>query len=298
MINTITLIAVALGVVILGVLLVLILIRMRAVDETRSELARSFGAVDMIRNMVSESMSRLDRNLGEMGRMSQGIQEETRRITEFFELLRGSGKKAGMFGEFILKDIVSKLIPEQYRDFQHTIGGRDRVDCVVKLGDRWVPIDAKFSVSALESSGGSLKSILKSRIDETSKYIAPDHGTTDFALMFIPSDGLYLQLVAESELVEYALGRRVVPVSPTTLYAYLATVALGIRREEIAHRVDQVINNIRALEGGLLDALKFLNTAEKQMRDSLGNFEKAKNALSGLQVKLQSVDASWEEPAA
>ncbi|MEO0256286.1 MAG: DNA recombination protein RmuC [candidate division WOR-3 bacterium] len=219
-------------------------------------------------------------------------------MTEFFELLRGSGKKAGMFGEFILKDIVSKLIPEQYRDFQHTIGGRDRVDCVVKLGDRWVPIDAKFSVSALESSGGSLKPILKSRIDETSKYIAPDHGTTDFALMFIPSDGLYLQLVAESELVEYALGRRVVPVSPTTLYAYLATVALGIRREEIAHRVDQVINNIRALEGGLLDALKFLNTAEKQMRDSLGNFEKAKNALSGLQVKLQSVDASWEEPAA
>ncbi|MEO0256285.1 MAG: hypothetical protein ABIM74_03215 [candidate division WOR-3 bacterium] len=58
MINTITLIAVALGVVILGVLLVLILIRMRAVDETRSELARSFGAVDTIRNMVSESMSR------------------------------------------------------------------------------------------------------------------------------------------------------------------------------------------------------------------------------------------------
>jgi DNA recombination protein RmuC len=240
-------------------------------------------------------MSRLDRSMGEMGRISQGIQEETRRINEFFELLRGSSQKAGRFGEFVLEDIVKDIIPEPYRDFQRAIEGRGRVDCLVKLGDRWVPIDAKFSVSALEGAGASLKSAVRGRIDETAKYIAPDQGTTDFVLMFIPSDGLYSQILSESEIVEYALERRVVPVSPTTLYAYLATVALGIRRDEIACKVDQVIRNMKALEGDLMDAFKFLNTAEKQARDSLGNLEKARGTLYALQLKLQKVDTSWEK---
>jgi len=295
MIDVIILAVVVIGVLLIAGLVWFVLVRLRAVEETKAETTRASGALEVVRNALTESMSRLDRHIGDMNRMSQDIKEETRRINEFFELLRGSSQKAGRFGEFVLEDIVKNIIPDPYRDFQHAIDGHGKVDCIVKLGDRWVPIDAKFSVSALESPGSSLKSVMKARINETAKYIAPDQGTTDFALMFIPSDGLYSQVISESEIVEYALDRRVVPVSPTTLYAYLATVALGIRRDEIACRVDQVIRNIKALEGDLMDAFKFLNTAEKQVRDSLGNIEKTKSALYALQLKLQTVDASWEK---
>ncbi len=292
MINIITLIVVALGIVLIAVLLGMILVRMRAVAETRAETARASGAIDAVRSTITESMSRLDRSMGEMGRMSQALQDETRRLNEFFEALKGSGQKGGRFGEFLLEDIVKDLIPDVYRDFQCQLGP-NRVDCAVRIGDRRVPIDAKFSVSALEREKDFRKPV-KARIDEVTKYISPEHDTTDFALMFIPSDGLYSRILDDAEIVQYALDRRVIPVSPTTLYAYLATVALGIRRDEIAVKVDQVIGNIRALENDLHEAFTFLNRAEGQVRGATANIEKTRSALFALQLKLQSVDVGWE----
>ena len=157
------------------------------------------------------------------------------------EKILGNQKQRGIFGEIQLENLLSNVLPPDIFQMQYSFKDGSMVDAIVKVNENIIPIDAKFSLDnynkMIESSDESeinfrkkFKEDIKSRIDETSKYIKPQEKTLDYAFMFIPADGLYQDLlnsrvgslkIRSKELVSYAYQKKVMIVSPMSLFPML-----------------------------------------------------------------------------
>lgn len=211
-------------------------------------------------------------------------------------------KQRGVFGEFYLESVLENVLPPKQFQMQYKFKDGEIVDAAVFLERGMVlPVDSKFSLEnynrmvAVQDKEERLKLLgrvrqdLKSRIDETSKYIRPDENTMDFAFMFIPSESLYYDLLvgdvgtgsSARDLVEYAFrDKKVIIVSPTSFMAYLQTVLQGLRSlqieqqaKEIQTRVGQLGRHIAAYEqlmqklgGSLGTTVNHYNNAHRELK--------------------------------
>jgi len=189
-------------------------------------------------------------------------------------------KQRGILGEYFLETLLKNVFqPGQYQ-YQYEFKNGDIVDAVIFIKDKILPVDAKFSLEnynkILEEKNperkGEMEKIfkqdLKNRIEETAKYIRPDEGTMDFAFMFIPSEGIYYDLlvnqvggikISTSDLIEYAFKqKKVIIVSPTSFYAYLQTVMQGLRALKIEESAQEIIKRVGGLQKHLLNYDEFL----------------------------------------
>lgn len=177
-------------------------------------------------------------------------------------------KQRGVLGEYFLETVLKNVLPPGTYQLQYPFADGTKVDAVIFYQDRVIPIDSKFSLENYNrlASGtladderkrieDALRMDLKTRIDETSKYIKTGEDTVDFAFMFIPSEALYYDLLvnkiggaAERDLIAYAGEKRVYPVSPTTFYAYLQMALQGIRQIEINKSAEQIRKNVGELQ--------------------------------------------------
>src|ERR671933_379527 len=140
-------------------------------------------------------------------------EELAARSSEISRRLEGAlrpPKARGGVGELLLANVLRDSLPTDAYELQHTFRTGERVDAVVRA-DKLVPIDAKFPLENFE------------RVAIATKYIRPADGTFDFALMYLPSESIYYELVCGKTggLYAYSLGKRVFPVSPSTFHAYL-----------------------------------------------------------------------------
>ena len=182
-------------------------------------------------------------------------------------------KQRGVLGEYYLEQILNNILPPGTFELQYKLGEGLIVDAVIKIDDKLLPLDSKFSLEnynrlidakteerpALERA---LKEDLKRRIDETSKYIKPGKGTLDQALMFIPSEAIYYDLLANKigvgnisgrNLMQYAAAdKKVTIVGPSTLSAMLQTIVQGLRSIEIHKDTEKIRKNIEQLQKHLL----------------------------------------------
>jgi DNA recombination protein RmuC len=136
------------------------------------------------------------------------------------------------------------------------------------------------------------KADVKLRIDETSKYIKPEEGTTDFSFMFIPAEGVYYNLlvynvgtvnVNTQDLVEYAFSKHVIIVSPTSFYAYLETVLQGLKQQKVEE-------NIKIIMGRIKDLNRHLQAYEEQMNRLGKNLETTVNSYNAASKEFKKVD--------
>lgn len=225
----------------------------------------------------SERVSRLERELAErMARLDEGQKQSLSIADELRGLQRilKTPAQRGALGEFFLETALRNVLSPNLYTMQYTFpNGVLRADAVIHYEDRIIPIDAKFSLdnynryvlaendTERDAMAKAVYSDLKKRIDETAKYVLPEQGTFDFAMMFVPSEALYYDLVInqvgslgrERSLLEYAHEKHVVPVSPVVLYAYLQTVLQGIRQmrfakdaEDIQKRVGELARHLGA----------------------------------------------------
>lgn len=239
-------------------------------------------------------------------------------------------KQRGVFGEFYLESVLENVLaPKQYR-MQYPFSNGEAVDAVVFLdGDKILPVDSKFS---LENYNRMIKSEtkeeratymakvrtdLKGRIDETSKYIRPEESTMDFAFMFIPSEALYYDVLigevgsgaGSRDLLEYAFSqKRVIIVSPTSFMAYLQTVLQGLRSlqiekqaKEIQQRVGLLGRHISSYEelmhklgGSLSTTVNHYNNAHRELRKI--DKDIVKIAETEPSVEILEVDRPQREP--
>ncbi len=208
---------------------------------------------------VTEGLTKL----GETNRQVVSFAEELRRLQDVLQ----NPKQRGILGEYYLEAVLQNVLPPGSYKMQYPFGNGEIVDAVVLVKERVIPIDSKFSLEnynrLLETNDPSEKSRLeklfkqdlKNRIDETSKYVRPHEGTTEFAFMFIPSEGLYYDILVGSvgtgvsarDLVEYAFTKKVIIVSPTSFLAYLQTVLQGLKALQIEESAKEIRKRVEDL---------------------------------------------------
>lgn len=207
--------------------------------------------------LVADVSSRLAK-LDETNRRVVDVADELKTLQNVLQ----NPKQRGVFGEYYLESVLENILPTKNYQMQYKFKDNETVDAVVFLDKGQIlPIDSKFSlenynrmVSVKDKPDrqkllDKVRMDLKSRIDETSKYIRPSEGTMDFAFMFIPSESLYYDLLigdvgtgsSARDLIEYAFrDKKVIIVSPTSFMAYLQTVLQGLRSLQIEEQAKDI----------------------------------------------------------
>lgn len=227
--------------------------------DMRESLRTQLGESTRIVREVTEGLTKL----GETNRQVVSFAEELRNLQDVLQ----NPKQRGILGEYYLETVLQNVLPPKSFAMQYAFSNGEIVDAVVFVKDRVIPIDSKFSLEnynrLLETRDPAervrieklFKQDLKNRIDETSKYVRPTENTMEFAFMFIPSEGVYYDLlvgavgtgVSARDLVEYAFAKRVIIVSPTSFLAYLQTVMQGLKALQIEESAKEIRKQVEDL---------------------------------------------------
>ena len=228
---------------------------------------------NLVSNSVETQFKESQKIILEMMKQLEEVKRETGKVGSFAEQLQNlqdilqNSKQRGALGEYFLEQTIRNILPPENYEFQYSFKDGTIVDAVIKLPDGMVPVDSKFSLEnynkIVEEKDEEKRKILekkfkedlKKRILETSKYIKPKEGTMDFAFMFIPSEGIYYDLliskigvVDSRNFLEYAFrDKKVIIVSPSTLYAYLQTVMQGLKSLKIEKKAGEIIKRVDVL---------------------------------------------------
>ena len=243
------------------------------------------------------------------------------------EKILGNQKQRGIFGEIQLENLLSNVLPPEIFKMQYSFNNGDMVDAIIKVNDNIIPIDAKFSLDnynrMIESSDENeikllekkFKEDIKSRIDETAKYIKPQEKTLDYAFMFIPADGLYQDLlnsrvgslkINSNELVSYAYLKKVMIVSPMSLFPMLQITMKALNNLKFEKEIDTVIKNVRNLSNHLAsyqlyhdklgNTLKTVVNHYNKSSDEFGKIDKDISRISNGKIKLNLENEIVEKP--
>jgi DNA recombination protein RmuC len=245
--------------------------------QLNDRLRESFEVMQRTQSSVGERLDNttrvvgdVQRGLGELREATAKVYEVGRDVASLHDILRAPKLRGGL-GELFLADLLAQVLPPAHFTIQHAFRNGERVDAVVRLGESLVPIDAKFPLEdfrrILEAPDDDARTrarrafvarVRKHVDDIATKYILPDEGTYDFALMYIPAENVYYEAVVRDEeraLAAYALERKVIPVSPNSFYTYLQAIVLGLRGLRIEARAHEVLGQLARL-GGELDRLR------------------------------------------
>ncbi|HUT22435.1 MAG TPA: DNA recombination protein RmuC [Candidatus Bipolaricaulota bacterium] len=229
--------------------------------ESQKQIQTQFGQSAKIIRDVTEKLTKLD----DTNKQVMGFAEQLQSLENILK----NPKQRGILGEYYLETLLKNVFaPNQYQ-LQYKFTDGEIVDAVIFIKDYIIPIDSKFSLENYnkiveekdptrhEQLEKLFKQDLKNRIDETSKYIRPQETTTDFAFMFIPSEGIYYDLLVNQvgavkvntrDLIEYAFKEKhVIIVSPTSFYAYLQTVIQGLKKMQIEEQTKEIIKRVEEL---------------------------------------------------
>ena len=202
----------------------------------------------------------------EIGRQTQSFAEQLKSLQDILK----NPKQRGILGEYYLETVLKNVLPPGMYQMQYPFKNGEIVDAAVFVSDKVVPIDSKFSLenynrlvhaSDAERPGFEKMFVedLKKRIQETAKYIRPEEGTMDFAFMFIPSEGIYYDLLTNQvgagdpstegeNLIQRAAGKyKVIIVSPTSFLAYLQTVMQGLKALKIEEKAVEIQQRVGEL---------------------------------------------------
>lgn len=232
----------------------------------------------------------------EVGQMSE-IGRSMKELQDFLK----SPKLRGNIGEQVLKDLISQMFPKNSFNLQYQFKSGEKVDAAIKTDAGILPIDSKFpmenfqkmSKAADEKEKKSFEkefiSDVKKHIDSISrKYILPSEGTMDFALMYVPSESVYYELVNLTDLMEHARKSRVYIVSPTTLYAHLQTILLSFEGKKIESRSKEVFRLLRALQIDYEKVNDNMGVLGKHLNNASAQFANVTIGFTQLGQKLQS----------
>lgn len=224
-----------------------------------------------INESMREQLRTSQKVVGDVTEKLTRLEETNRQVVSFSDQLQRlqdaltNTKQRGIVGEYYLETVLQNVLPEGGYKMQHYFENGEAVDAAVYVKDKIVPIDAKFSLEnynrMIEADAESRPAYekafvndLKTVIKQTSKYIRPNEGTTDFAFMFIPSESIYYDLLtnkvgaAGESLIQRAAGEyKVIIVSPTSFLAYLQTVLQGLRALQIEESAKDIRKRVEEL---------------------------------------------------
>ena len=261
-------------------------------DKNQESMTRQLAASAKLVSDVTERLTKLD----ETNKRVVDVADELRSLQNVLQ----NPKQRGVLGEFYLEQILQNLLPASSYKLQHKLSDGTIVDAVIILDDMLLPIDSKFSLenynrlidASDEDRPGfekAFKEDLKKRIDETAKYIQPKKGTLEQALMFIPSEAIYYDLLANKvgaggvsgrDLMQYAsVDKRVTIVGPSTLSAMLQVIVQGLRSFEIQKDTEVIRKNVEQLSRHLLAYDVYFQKVGSSLGATVGHYNNAYKEL-------------------
>lgn len=250
-----------------------------------------------------ELFSRLDQAtavIGDLKKEAGAFGEVSRSMKDLQDYLK-SPKLRGNIGEQVLTDLIAQMFPKTGYVLQHHFKGGSIVDAAIKTQAGILPIDSKFPMENFQkiyqATSPSEKSLAKSSFirdvkrhlkDISSKYILPDEGTLDFALMYIPSESVYYEIVNEEEIMNLSRDARVFPVSPTTLYANLQTILLSLEGQKIAGKTAEVFTLLRAVQKDYEKLNENFTLLGKHLTNAYNSMNSTAQTMNQIGNKLES----------
>lgn len=230
------------------------------------------------------------RNVGEMSEIGRSMRD----LQEFLK----SPKLRGNIGEQVLKELLSQMLPKNSFHLQYSFKSGEKVDAAIKTSGGIVPIDSKFPMENFRKmieSEGHLKekaahdfiNDVKAHIRSISKkYINTGEGTIDYALMYVPSEAVYYEIVNNADLFEYAGSQRILPVSPTTFYAYMKAILMSFEGQKIESQARQILSSLRAIQNDYQKVDENLNTLQKHLSNATNMMTNVFTGFSSLGQKI------------
>lgn len=242
----------------------------------------------------------VQKNIGEMTELGRGMKD----LTEFLK----SPKLRGNVGEHILKELLSQMLPKQSFHLQYGFKSGSVVDAAIKTNNGIIPIDAKFPMENFRKLAACkdekervgvervFVSDVKKHIDDISKkYILTEEGTIDYALMYLPSEAIYYEIVNHPTLFEYAGIKRVLPVSPMTFYAYMRTILASFEGAKIELEAKKILATIRALQKDYGKVEESLGVLSRHLTNAYHQMTQVASGFAALGHKLSSTHSLEEK---
>ncbi len=258
---------------------------------------------------TSKAMNEVCTTLGRLEESSRQIREVGKEVAKLQDVLKAP-KARGGFGELLLEDLLREMIPRDHFGLQHQFRSGARVDAVIFVGAHLVPIDAKFPLENFErlvqvsDDAEKIKARrefardIKRHIDAIAeRYICPTEGTFDFAMMYVPAENVYYEMLCSGSesmggesLSRYSLAHHVIPVSPNSFYAYLEVILLGLRGLKIDEAAREIAESLVNMRSGFSKILDEFSTLGTHLNHAQNAHERTQRKLDQFEGQLVSID--------
>jgi DNA recombination protein RmuC len=282
-------------------------------QETAQRIAETHQSVGERIDRNTKLFGQVQEQLGRVQELGKGIQTVGEEITELQEILRAPKLRGGL-GELFLEELLAQILPPRYFQMQYEFRGGAKVDAVIRLADdRLVPVDAKFPLENFRrlmepnlteaqerDFRKSFASDFRKHVDAiASKYIRPDEGTLDFALLYVPAENVYYEAILRDDRFDeagginnYALSKRVIPVSPNSFYAYLQAIVLGLKGLRIEERAREIYGFLSRFRGELEKLEEEFALVGRHLSNASSAFEKGQMRLEKVQGRVAEIEDS------
>ena len=294
----------------------------KSLEEARRTMATQLqGLVETVNMQLAQSQRNLGERfegatkvfgelrgqLGQVAEMATRMEVLGREIEELQGILKAP-KLRGNLGEAQLEEFLRQVLPPTFWQTQYAFGDGQTVDAVIRLRDHLVPVDAKFPLesfqrwvaaeddAARKAKRKEFEKAVKGRIDEIAKYIRPGEGTFEFALMYVPAEAIYYEMIVRDDnlgeggsLLAHALAKRVVPVSPNSFFAYLSTIATGLKGMQVEARAREILVELGRLQtefGRFAEAFRLVGT---HIGNAQRKYEEAEKLAGRVGDRLEAV---------
>lgn len=251
--------------------------------------------IDFQNKNITSTLETVQKNIAEMSEIGRSMKD----LEDFLK----SPKLRGNLGELILGDLLSQLLPKNSFHLQYAFKGGATVDAAITTSNGIIPIDSKFPLENFrkmikaenetdkKSAAKTFVSDVRKHIDDISrKYILTDEGTIDYALMYIPSEAVYYEIVNNQDLFEYSNGKRVLPVSPVTFYAYLRTILMSFEGQKIEVKAKQILTVLRSIRKDYSSLEENLLLLSKHLTNAYNQMPNVSKSVTHLGQKISSSD--------
>lgn len=258
--------------------------------------------IDKTTESINSRLDKAAQVVAGVGKELGMVQEMGRSMKDLQDFLR-SPKLRGNIGEQVLKDLLEQCFSRGHFEMQYQFKTGERVDAIIKTDKGIIPIDSKFPMEnfqkAMQAESEEEKNKffhefakdIRKHIDSISKkYILPAEGTVDFAVMYVPSEAVYYEIVRHSEDINnYAYQKKVFPVSPNSFYYFLKVIMIGLEGKKVEEAAKQILQALNSIKQDNDKFAKNLSTLTSHITHAKASIDTVNNEYAKLSNKIDNV---------